>query len=42
MITFGEIQNQLRRFNLMGYAGSNVKYEANGTNGKIPICTEGD
>jgi len=42
MITFGEIQNQLRKFNLMGYANSSVKYEDNGKNGKILTRTEGE
>mgnify|MGYP000844248139 FL=1 len=30
-----EIKNQLRKFNLMGYADESIKYEDNGKNGKI-------
>ncbi len=30
-----EIKNQLRKFNLMGYADESIKYENNGKNGKI-------
>lgn len=37
-----EIQKQLRKFNLLGYADSNVEYEDNGKNGKILTRTEGD
>jgi len=42
MIASDEIQKQLRKFNLMGYADSNVKYEDNGKNGKILTLTKGD
>jgi len=28
-----EIKNQLRKFNLMGYADESIKYENNGKNG---------
>lgn len=35
-----EIQNQLRKFNLMGYADTSVKYEDNNKGGKILTRTE--
>ena len=35
-----EIQNQLRRFNLLGYADESVKYEDNTKGGKILTRTE--
>lgn len=37
-----EIKNQLRKFNLMGYADESVKYEDNGKNGKILTRVDGD
>ena len=37
-----EIKNQLRKFNLMGYADESVKYEDNGKNGKILTRTDSD
>jgi len=36
-----EIKNQLRKFNLMGYADEKVKYEDNGKKGKILIRKDG-
>jgi len=39
--TSEEIKNQLRKFNLMGYADESVKYEDNGKNGKILTRTDG-
>ena len=42
MIKPEEIQKQLRKFNLMGYADSSVKYENNGKNGKILTREDGD
>lgn len=36
-----DIKEQLRKFNLMGYADSNVKYEDNGKGGKILTRTDG-
>lgn len=37
-----EIKNQLRKFNLMGYADESVRYEDNGKNGKILTRIDGD
>ncbi len=36
-----EIKSQLRKFNLMGYADSSVKYEDNGEGGKILTRVDG-
>lgn len=36
-----DIQEQLRKFNLLGYADSSVKYEDNGKDGKILTRTDG-
>lgn len=41
MINLKELQKQLRKFNLMGYANVNVKYEDNGKNGKILTHIDG-
>ncbi|MFA6982114.1 MAG: DUF5680 domain-containing protein [Patescibacteria group bacterium] len=37
-----DLQKQLRKFNLMGYSDSTVKYEDNQKNGKILTRQEGD
>jgi hypothetical protein len=37
-----EIQNILRKFNLMGYADESTEYEDNGKGGKILTRTEGE
>ena len=40
--TAKEIKDQLRKFNLMGYADETTKYESNTKNGKILTRKEGD
>jgi len=40
--TSEEIKNQIRKFNLMGYADESVKYEDNSKNGKILTRIDGD
>jgi hypothetical protein len=36
-----EITKQLRKFNLLGYSDSSVKYQDNGKNGNILVLTDG-
>ncbi len=39
--TSKELKEQLRKFNLMGYADESTKYEDNGKNGKVLTRTDG-
>ena len=41
MPTPQEIQSQLRKFNIAGYADSSVKYESNNKNGKVLTREDG-
>ena len=42
MESLEEIQSILRKFNEMGYADTNVKYEDNGKNGKVLTRQDGE